>query len=286
VHPPPPPGEPAGRRGNGLPAQEWGALVDVDPRLSEQLLSRLAAAGVAAHVEPAGATTDPVSRAGTFPVRPLHRLWVDVTRADAARAVVEEQAEEVVATLGEAGGVEQFLHTVPRGASGRVLKPPPRLGRRPAPADDDAAWQQIVEGFGRSPEAGPVPPWPVQEDVPDRGPAPRAVPPAEQPSRPRAGSPDDEGLPAWLEPAPLRDEGRYVPPPPPPTPRLQPRTLGAVAALVLGLLVLFAPSLLHVAPGGGSYLLGILLTGGGAGALVYWMRDAPDGDGPDDGAVV
>ncbi|HWG94414.1 MAG TPA: hypothetical protein VNU66_09340 [Mycobacteriales bacterium] len=292
MHPPPPPGEPAGRRGNGLPAQEWGALVDVDPRLSEQLLSRLAAAGVAAHVEPAGATTDPVSRAGAMPVRPLHRLWVDVARADAARTVVEEQAEEVVATLGASGAdVEQFLHVVPPGASGRVLKPPPRLGPRPglagasSPADDDAAWRQIVEGFGRSPEAGPVPPWPVQEDVRDeRDPAPRGgvVPPSERPMR----RPAEEALPSWLEPEPLRDEGRYVPPPPPPSPRLQPRTLGAVAAVVLGLLVLFAPALLGAAPGGGSYLLGMLLTGGGAGALVYWMRDAPDGDGPDDGAVV
>jgi len=34
-----------GRRGNGLHSADWGALVDLDPRLSEALLSSLASAG-------------------------------------------------------------------------------------------------------------------------------------------------------------------------------------------------------------------------------------------------
>ncbi len=63
-----------------------------------------------------------------------------------------------------------------------------------------------------------------------------------------------------------------------------PRQL-SVAAVVVGVLLMFAPSLFGAARGGGSALLGILLTVGGAGALVYWMRDARY-DGPDDGAVV
>ncbi|MFP5219079.1 MAG: hypothetical protein ACLGIG_04990 [Actinomycetes bacterium] len=299
MHPPLPPAggpEPAepsrGRRGNGLSAGEWGALVDIDPRLSDQLLERLAAEGVAAHVEPAGATTDPVSRAGTMPVRPLERLWVDVARADVARAVVEAAADEVVQALPDVGGVEQFLHAVPRGASGRVLKPPPRL-ERPAPAapaapaaDDDAAWRAIVEGFERAPEQ-PVPPWPVEEDVDPSPPAAeRPVAPAERPRRRRDDRPSAD-LPGWVEPDALPDDGHYVPPPPPPPPRISPRTLAALGAIVLGILLLFAPSLLDVAAGSGSYLLGMLLTAGGAGALVYWMRDAPGADdGPDDGAVV
>ncbi|MCW2615163.1 MAG: hypothetical protein JWN08_2157, partial [Frankiales bacterium] len=48
------PTPPPGRRDNGLPSTDWGALVDLDPRLSEALLASLAAAGVAAYVEPAG----------------------------------------------------------------------------------------------------------------------------------------------------------------------------------------------------------------------------------------
>jgi hypothetical protein len=310
MHPTPPPGQPPrGRRGNGLTANEWGALVDVDPRLSDQLLERLAAAEVAAHVEPAGATTDPVSRAGTHPVRPLDRLWVDVARADAAREVVEQEADEVIASLQGQGGLEQFLHPVPRGASGRVLKPPPRLepradspaapgaggpaGTDPSTADSDAAWRAIVEGFER-PADSPVPPWPVQEDIdpgPRRGTRP---PPSSRPTRPSApGTPSRRrtdppagGLPGWVEPEPVPDEGHYVPPPPPPPPRFKPRTLGAWAAVVVGVVLLFAPGLVGVAPGPGTSLLGMVLTGGGAGALVYWMRDAPGPDGPDDGAVV
>lgn len=282
MHPPPPgPPPPAGRRGNGLSASEWGALVDVDPRLSDQLLQRLADAGVAAHVEPAGATTDPVSRAGSFPSRPLDRLWVDVAVADAARTVVSGAATELVAGLPGDGGVEQFLHSVPRGASGRVLAPPAGVVPPPAPDDTDAAWREIVASFERSSDA-PVPPWPVVEDVEQ----PRRRRP-ERPESPPRRDPPAAGLPGWVEPAALPDEGHYVPPPPPPSPRLQPRTLGAVAAVLLGLLLLTAPSVLDIAPSGGSYLLGMVLTAGGAGALVWWMRDAPGpDDGPDDGAVV
>jgi hypothetical protein len=338
---PPPPGEPPGRRGNGLSAGEWGALVDVDPRLSDQLLDRLAAAGVPAHVEPAGATTDPVSRAGHMPVRPLHRLWVDVGRADDARAVVEAEAAELRAALPDGqAGLETFLHAVPRGASGRVLKPPPRLtpAGDPAPpsaeaapradgaagdragdqasdqasdqagdqagggpdgpdqgasdpdtADSDAAWRAIVEGFGRSVET-PVPPWPVEEDMPEESARRRRDDPPEAPPPRRRGpsvTRGDGGLPGWVEPAELADDGHYRPPPPPPTPAVKPRTVGAVAAMVLGFFVLFAPSQLGLGPEGQTYVLGIALMAGGAGLLVYWMRDAPGrDDGPDDGAVV
>ena len=311
MHPTTPGGEPAEptRRGNGLSASEWGALVDVDPRLSDALLTRLAGAEVAAHVEPAGATTDPVSRAGLMPARPLHRLWVDVARADAARAVVEEAAAEVVSDLQEHGGppgpVEQFLHAVPRGASGRVLRPPRLAAPDPAPEpaagspttsggstgteDSDAAWQAIVEGFARTPD-DPVPPWPVEEDL-DTGPRRRREEPAADPPPPgrpaRRRSDRAADLPGWVEPDPVPDEGHYEPPPPPPTPSLAPRTIAAVAALTLGVLVMFSPGTLGLGRDAASWLLGIALTVGGAGALVYWMRDAPGpDDGPDDGAVV
>lgn len=291
---PDPDGGARGRRGNGLDAAEWGALVDVDPRLSAPLLERLASEGVAAQVEPAGATTDPASRAGAFPPRPLDRLWVDVGRADRAREVVEAQAAELVSAVEQGGAPEQFLHAVPREASGRVLRPPQlpvpsAAAVSPAGVDEDAAWQAIVEGFRRSPD-DPVPPWPVQEDLrqgedpgPDR--RPDEVPP-DAPRRRRRGD-AEAGLPGWVEPAALADDGRYVPPPPPPTPRVQPRTLAAAAAVVLGVLMLFTPTTFDIAPGAGSFLLGALLTGGGVAALVLGMRDAPSADdGPDDGAVV
>jgi len=105
----------------------------------------------------------------------------------------------------------------------------------------------------------------------------------------RTGAPQHQRDPHHAQPDALHlaDEGHYVPPPPPPPPRIRPQTLGAVAAIVLGLLLFFAPALLDVAPGSGSYLLGMLLMGGGAAALVAQVRDAPPhDDGPDDGAVV
>lgn len=160
----------------------------------------------------------------------------------------------------------------------------PALGPGEEP-DADAAFRAIVEGFSRSSD-GPVPPWPVAEDV-DSTAAGAAVEPPSAPRRRDDSEPPDADLPGWVEPARIEDESHYVPPPPPPPPRLRPRTLAAAAAVGLGIVLLFAPSLVDVAPGAGTSLLGMLLTGGGAGALVYWMRDAPGADeGPDDGAVV
>jgi hypothetical protein len=152
----------------------------------------------------------------------------------------------------------------------------------PAP-DPDAAFRAIVAGFGR-PSDSPVPPWPVEEDVDE--PRRRASDQAPQPPRGPLPPPPPGDLPGWVEPAALEDGHHYVPPPPPPAPRARPRTLAAAAAIALGVVLLFAPSLLDVAPGPGTSFLGMLLTGGGAGALVYWMRDAPGHEGPDDGAVV
>jgi drug/metabolite transporter (DMT)-like permease len=90
-----------------------------------------------------------------------------------------------------------------------------------------------------------------------------------------------------VEPDAVEDEGHYEPPPPPPVPRLAPRKLAAVAAVVVGVLLMFAPKLLLQDRTAFVLTLGLLLTAGGAGVLVYLVRDAPPSDsGPDDGAVV
>ena len=136
---------PAGRRANGLPAHDWGALVDLDPRLSEGLLDRLAGAGVAAYVEPATAV-DTVSRAVVMPARPLDRLWVDATRADAAREVVASEVADLTALLSEdepGATAHGLVLPVPRTAARRVLPPPalpdPPRAPRPAPEPPDGA---------------------------------------------------------------------------------------------------------------------------------------------------
>ena len=229
---------PAGRRDNGLPSSEWGALVDLDPRLSEALLSSLADAGVAAYVEPAGGQ-HAITRASQLPARPLDRLWVDPLRADAARAVVFAEVSDLTTLLAEqepGATAHGLVQPVPRSGTHRVLSPPelpgppvapdPAALTPPAPVpspmstpgpdpaagpavppsqDADAAWRQIVEGFDREPDL-PVPPWPVSEDVD----APRRPPPSrpERSPEPRRRRGDDaDALPGWVEPEALEDEG-------------------------------------------------------------------------------
>ncbi len=294
-----------GRRDNGLPSADWGALVDVDPRLSEALLTRLAEAGVAAYVEPAlGSNT--FTRAATHPERPLDRLWVDPERADTARDVVGAEVADLTTLLAEqepGATAHGLVHPVPRTAARRVL-PPPALPGRPAAApstdrpatDPDEEFRRIVEGFGRDSDA-PVPPWPVVEDVEPPGrrllPGRSSGAPAGEEDVPRrrrrTDVPEEEALPGYLEPEALEDDGHYVPPPPPPVPRLAPKKVLAVLSVIGGLGLLFVPSLVdafQLSPSG-VFLIGIALVLGGSAALIYLMRDAPPTDsGPDDGAVV
>ena len=300
---PNPPGR--GRRSNGLPASDWGALVDLDPRLSEALLASLGAAGVAAYVEPARGE-DNVSRAAQHPTRPLDRLWVDPVQADAARSVVSAEVADLTSLLAETdpgATAHGFVQAVPRTAATRVL-PPPALPDPPArtppapspggsePADPDEAWRQIVEGYHRDAD-GPVAPWPGSEDLdpPSRPqlfssrPERSGKPPADPAPAPDDG--DGSDLPGWVEPAALEDEGHYVPPPPPPVPRLAPKRIAAALTLLVGFLLMFAPGLLLQPRTAGVAIVGVLLTVAGAAAMIYLMRNAPPTDsGPDDGAVV
>ena len=170
-----------------------------------------------------------------------------------------------------------------------------RWGSPPAPLDAEEQWRRIVESYDASPDVA-VPPWPVEEDVdptPSRLRRPRPEPSSEgerprRPMRRRTDKPEPaDALPGLVEPAPIEDEGGFVPPPPPPVPRVHPRKLVAAAAVVLGILMMFAPGLLGQGETAGTGFLGLLLTAGGAAALVWWMRDAPPTDsGPDDGAIV
>jgi hypothetical protein len=305
------PGPGRARRSNGLPSRDWGALVDLDPRLSEGLLAGLAAAGVAAFVEPAGGS-DPLSRAAQHPERPLDRLWVDPVRADAAREVVAGEVADLTRLLAEkdpGATAHGLVQPVPRTAAARVLAPPvlpgpsaagpaapshgaPPDAPPPAETDPDEAWRRIVEGFHLD-DPGPVPPWPASEDV---DPPVRRRPPARPTGRPERSGDDPEtprrrrrdpeqALPDWVEPEAVDDDGHYTPPPPPPVPRLAPHKALAAATLLLGLLLMFVPGLLLQPRTPGVAVVGALVTIGGAAAMVYLMRDSRD-DGPDDGAVV
>lgn len=301
----PPP--PDGRRDNGLPSAEWGALVDVDPRLSEALLDSLAAEGVAAYVEPAR-DTDSSTRATVLPKRPLDRLWVDPARADLARGVVTSEVADLTALLAEqepGATAHGLVRPVPRFAAARVLSPPelpgpPRTDPLPEPPaaaalpeggpsdvpaarpSDDELFRQIIEGFSLE-TTDPVPRWPVSEDVSEAPPRRRRADAVEPPR----DAPEPQGLPDWVEPEALADEGHYEPPPPPKVPRLRVRTVLALLTMLTGMAVLFAPFQIGLDDAPITIILGLLLTGGGGSMLVVWMRDAPPGgSGPDDGAIV
>lgn len=145
---------------------------------------------------------------------------------------------------------------------------------------DDERFAEIVAGYEQEADH-PIPPWPVAEDVAE-GPPPAPVP-APAPLQPEL----DQDLPGWLEPEALEDDGHYEPPPPPKVPRVRARTAFALGLLLLGLAVLFAPYRIGVDDSTGWMIIGLALTGWGAGLLVWWMRDAPPTDsGPDNGAVV
>ncbi len=161
-----------------------------------------------------------------------------------------------------------------------MTTPPPPVGS--GPDDHSDAFERIVADFGTETD-DPVPRWPVSEDVsPDTS---SVVEPTE-PSR-DLPTPVTEPLPAWLEPEALEDDGHYQPPPPPRLPRPHVRTVVAVGMLLLGLVVMFAPFRIGLDDSTTFLLLGLALTTGGAGLLIYWMRDAPPADSrPDDGAVV
>ncbi len=289
---------PHGRRDNGLPSAEWGALVDIDPRLSEALLDSLAAEGVPAYVEPAQ-DVDSYTRASTLPQRPLDRLWVSPSRADLARGVVSSEVADLTALLSEVepgATAHDLVRPVPRTAAVRVLQPPVLPGRPAPPAaaspdlppragdatpSDDDLFQQIVAGFSLSVDE-PVARWPVAEDVPDT----RATPPAEATRRRSDRTADEEALPSWVEPDALEDEGHFQPPPAPKVPRPRLRTAFAVGVLLFGLALTFAPFQIGFDDSPLWLMLGMLLTGGGGALLVASMRDARGDDGPEDGAVV
>ncbi len=129
-----------GRRDNGLDAALWSPVQDVDPRIGEELLDLLAAAGIAAYLEPA-TDVGPYTRTVFLPSPPSDRLFVDRTRrADARRLLAQH---------------------------GTALPEP--LPERPAPTADDLEFARIVAAFEA--EHGPA------TAGPDDGPEPRDDPP-------------------------------------------------------------------------------------------------------------
>jgi len=122
--------------------------------------------------------------------------------------------------------------------------------------DIDAAWQQLLVSL-QTPSTSDSPSWPSSEDV----------------------TPADDFIGEAFN---LDDDEHFVPPPPPPVPKLRPVTLGALAAIIGGILVLVT----QVDGGAWDWAAIIAIIAGGA-SLAWHVKEGPPTDsGWDDGAVV
>ncbi len=133
----------------------------------------------------------------------------------------------------------------------------------------DVTFAEIVAGWRSEPDA---PSWPAED---------------EGTGGDTAGSDVGGHEPGAMEltevPA-LGDDDHYVPPEPPPLPALQPRTIGGILVLAVGVLLLLAPGVLGIAERL-AMPFGLLALTGGFGWLALGLRSGPPPDsGWDDGA--
>ncbi len=258
-------------RGNGLSADAYVAVADLDPGTADALLAALRDRGVAAY---AAASPEPVPDGDT------DRLYVDVAAVEQARALIHV----------ELTGTDDQDDDWPDTSSGGVRDDGSDDGR-----DMDAEFAAIVASFHAAPAAHR--PWPAAEDVPsDRMPA---TTDHHDPFDPQLGAGAAEGDPGdpgasvmgWedlLRPVPVPEpepEPGYVPPPPPPLPETSVGTRFAWAAVLGGPAVLFAAVLLGWHLADWMMLAAALAFLGGFAALVARLGDRPD-DPDDDGAVI
>lgn len=249
----------SGARDNGLRCAGYNAIGDLDPRVADAMLEALRDHGIAAYVTPT-----PGSRGGylevKLPAEMTSRLFVDATKVDAATKLVGIERQEEAAT---AAPPTPPTPGEPRPEPSPSNEPSPSIEPSPSnePAltsdgDIDAAWQQLLVSL-QAPSTAVEPSWPSSEDV---GPAPDFI----------------------GEPFNLDEDEHFVPPPPPPVPRLRPVTIGALAAIIGGILVLVT----QVDDGSWDWAAIIAIIAGGI-SLAWHVKEGPPTDsGWDDGAVV
>jgi hypothetical protein len=263
------PSDQSGRRDNGLTAETYVPLVDVDPAVADVLLTALRRARIAAYLDmgPAGRTVLYVAESERGDAR-----TIVVAAARHARAT-NSAAPEGVGSSDEAGPLDPFTIAgdpdpidLASAASTAAPNVSPSVESTPTvdsalPPDTDATFREMVAN------------WHVDTVA--------AVRAAEKDL-----SAEDAEWRARLQPVEAADEEEhYVPPPPPPLPRLALQTVWALIVLILSVAMLAFGGLLNLG-GDVSFFLGV---GGilvGTGMLLMRLRDSPTDDGDDDGAVV
>ena len=289
--------EPPQRRDNGLRADQFVALADVDPRLGEHLLDLLRLAEIPAYLEP---TTDP--RVATrYPVSgPVERLYVESDQRQEARAVVVAAAHEA--------GEDPAPDVSPSSASFDVTA---RHEDVLAGIDLDAEFARIVSGFSgpagtpaRAPDPGDrriginrrrLDPDDLVADAADAADADDADDGKGTADPENTGADLDEAAEAAAKrrhEAELNgnlaaelaedDEDHFHPPTAPPFPVPTANTVGAVLLLLLGMVVLIRGDLFGLGSEM-SFPTSVLLLLGGSALIIRGLRDRPaDGEEPDD----
>ena len=267
-------------RNNGLSAERYAPLVDLEPQFADALLEALRDEGVAAYAAPAPGVRGPYMDV-RLPNTPTDRVWVDAGATDAARAVLDARRGEY--STGQGGGE----HDSPPAD----LVPIATEDADPSAdeKDFDAAWREIVAGYGKT-GTDQVARWSPAEDVETD--TPNAAGSWRVLRRSEPEDPEDEGwgvpedrprldLPDQVE----IEEEHYVPPPPPPLPRIDFHTKLAWVGVIGGPLFLILFTALDWSPIAGANFFAIAAFVGGFASLVYRMKDDPPNHG-DDGAIV
>jgi hypothetical protein len=138
---------PAAKRGNGLSADAWVSVCDVDPRLAEPILEALAEASLPAYVAPSTGSVGHYLEV-RLPDRPADRLWVDAARRSEAEEIVSTVVPELHASMEDerwADIVKSLSSTdeepawsdAKRSLSERSADAAPNEVVRPEPDDDD-----------------------------------------------------------------------------------------------------------------------------------------------------
>jgi hypothetical protein len=288
-----------GRRDNGLGAERYVPLLDVDPRIGEHLLDVLRLAGVPAYLEPA-MDIDSYTRATSIPSPPTDRLWVDTQRRDTARDIVTAETSAPIRP-GRAGDPPTDPPTDPAIEPGKREEIP---SHGLSDLDEELAWREIVSRYDRDymtdSSRGGLPPWPASEDmdqppVVEEPPDATAEPP--QPERRPGGAhradrrsergdrrADRSTDRRRAEPTDDDPEDHFVPPPLPPVPRLSKQTILALFLIAAGALLLLWPDGLGFSEQS-SLALGVIMLISAGGLLVLRLRDDRY-DGPDDDGAV
>jgi hypothetical protein len=254
-------------RDNGLPAQQWTHVADLDPRVADAALDALRNAGVAAYATPHPGQAGPYLDV-QLPDRPTDRLYVEAGARERAAAVLADLQRTT--SIGAPSGGDPREDAFGTGSAAEV----------------DARFAEIVSQFDLS--TAPQEPLSRPEDVPPDEPD-DASPSGGRLLRGTYGWDDLLAVTARAQPAPEpedEDEG-YVPPPPPAVPRGTPLRRFAWAAVLGAPIVVVLCVLFSYGLDGWTGLLVVGAFIGGLVTLVATLDDRPlDDDGPDHGAVV